>query len=236
MRPCLLVRSLLPLPTKGEVLILYNTLMGVLAGTGMLLTVHLVANHPPLSQRELQQDKARGYGAAYLVLGIPLAVLAGAMTLTWPLHVNPPINIAFGEPSLMLGILMTVAGFTLSRNESFSLNPIPIGIIVMVVGVMLLVIASAIFSYNLVGDAPPQEPITGQFKGWENTTFGLAYALAGFGCLLLPRAMRGPLVIRKLCVAFLGLSGFFFLAFSLLNYRTHIGFLINIERGTNYRW
>lgn len=219
-------------------MILYNTLMGVCAGGGMILVAELL--------RTLTTGRTirAGTGPALLVFGIPLTVLAGAMTLTWPLTVNPPINIAFGEPSLMLGILMVLAGVVLTRYSMGSkevwaprLDALgPIKWVVFYVGLILLSTSSAIFSYNLVGDAPPNEPITGQFTGWENTFFGLIYLVAAVGCLLTPWLKTKPHIINALVFGTWMESGLAFLLFSVLNYRTHIGLLINIERGTNYEW
>lgn len=219
-------------------MILYNTLMGVCAGGGMMLVADTVRR---LTKGE---DIRAATGPALLAFGIPLTVLAGAMTLTWPLTVNPPINIAFGEPSLMLGILMVLAGIALTRYsmaaKPFSVPTFdrlgPIKWVVFCVGLILLFTSSAIFSYNLVGDAPPNEPITGQFTGWENTFFGVLYLVAALGCLLFPMLKDRPDLINAIVVTAWMVSGLAFLLFSALNYRTHIGLLINIERGTNYEW
>ena len=155
---------------------------------------------------------------------------------------TPPINIAFGEPSLMLGLLLTVAGAVIIKRSGVSVGLVlatasGAAWVVFCVGLVLAAITSAIFSYNLVGDAPPQEPITGQFTGWENTFFGLIYALAALGCLFAPGVRIGQWYwINRLVIYSWTLSGAAFLIFSVLNYRTHIGLLINIERGTDYRW
>lgn len=220
-------------------MILYNTLMGVCAGGGMILVAQLL--------RALSKGLpiSAGYGPAFLVLGIPLTILAGAMTLTWPLTVNPPINIAFGEPSLMLGILLVVAGALLTRyalsmeakKMAFKISfAHPVGWVVFFVGLILLSTASAIASYDLVGDAPPNEPITGQFTGWENTFFFVIYLFAAIGCLLTPWLRPTWAYVNRLVYVMWMVSGIAFLLFSVLNYRTHIGLLINIQRGTNYEW
>lgn len=219
-------------------MVLYNTLMGVCAGSIMLLMADLLRR---LSSGKMAENTPM-YGPALLVLGIPLTVLSGHMALTWPLTVNPPINIAFAEPALMLGLLATLAGAYLTRtaHTTFSIRMDslwPIKGVVFVLGLVLAMISSAIFSYNLVGDAPPQEPITGQATGWENTVFGLAYAVAAGACLLLPFAKIGSRnVVTYIVMSWWTLAGLFFLLFSVLNYRTHIGLLINLEQGTNYRW
>lgn len=223
-------------------MVLYNTLMGVCAGTILLLVADFLrkvstgrlANPIPL------------YGPALLALGIPLTLLSLHMALTWPLTVNPPINIAFAEPSLMLGVLATIGGGFLTKlnlmtnDHTLKINDqwlAPVKWIVFVLGLVLALIASAIFSYDLVGDAPPQEPITGQATGWENVTFGLAYSIAAAGCLVAPWVkVTENTVITHSMVWWWRMAGIFFLLFSVLNYRTHIGLLINLEQGTNYRW
>jgi hypothetical protein len=94
---------------------------------------------------------------------------------------------------------------------------------------MLVSIASAIFVYDLVGDAPPQEPITGQVTGWENVTFGLVYLFAGLACLLAPWVkISQNTLITSTVVSWWRVTGAFFLLFSALNYYTHIGLLINL--------
>jgi uncharacterized membrane protein len=213
--------------------ILYNTLMGVCVGLGALLVAGLLRDVYEHGDAYLARWQ-RGYGAAFLTLGVPLTVLAGAMTLTWPLHVNPPVNIAFGEPSLLIGVLLLVAGTLLLRFRQIDLELRPLTYVVSALGVMLLVIASAILSYGLIGDAPAAEPITGNWTGWENTTFGVAYLVAGVGCASVPWMERRW--IYSIVLWSLRLSGAFFLLFALLNYRTHIGLLINLERGTDHSW
>jgi hypothetical protein len=209
-------------------MILYNTLMGVLAGIVILTMSSVILKY--------KTQRLIGHGIALLVAGIPLTVLSFMMAVTWPLHVNPPINIAFAEPSLLLGVLAVIAGYFLSRG----LNMTPAGYTVLidwkpvrgliaVLGVMLFAISMAIFRFNLVGDAPDIEPITGQFKGWENTTFGLVYLAAAIGTMAVwfsdkPWGAMLASVMWKI-------SGGFFLLFSLLNYYTHIGMLVCANGG-----
>lgn len=223
-------------------MVLYNTLMGVCAGTILLVVADFL--------RKTSTGRAANplplYGPVLLALGIPLTLLSLHMALTWPLNVNPPINIAFAEPSLMLGILATIGGGFLMKLHVMTNDHIlkiddqwlaPVKWMVFVLGLMLVSIASAIFSYNLVGDAPPQEPITGRATGWENVTFGLVYLIAGLACLLTPWVkISQNTMITHVVVWWWRVAGIFFLLFSVLNYRTHIGLLINLEQGTSYRW
>jgi uncharacterized membrane protein len=218
--------------------ILYNTLVGVCAGLGMVLTANLTALVRTRNGDALDDPlvgRLRGYGAAMLALGMPLTVLAGAMTLTWPLTANPPVNIAFGEPSLLLGVLLTIAGVVLMHGEA-TIRLDPVLWLVHVLGWVLLAIASAIWSYDLIGDAPAEEPITGQATGWENPAFALAYLVAACACLAAPWAFRHRWAFLTTRWG-LTVAGVAFLAFSVLNYRTHIGLLLNLSRpGEDFRW
>lgn len=209
-------------------MILYNTLMGICAATILLLCARAVQLTGP------GEAVGRGYGIALLILGAPLTFLSGAMVVTWPLTANPPINIAFGEPCLMLGVLALAGGVVFTRTTLGFDDLGPVLWIVAAVGLMLAVIAVAILRFDLVGDAPAAEPITGRAQGWENTTFGVVYLVAAIGCLLTPLISR-PWARTTVRYSWL-VAGVFFLAFSALNYYTHIGLLINLETGSNHRW
>lgn len=205
-------------------MILYNTLMGVFAGIVILTMASVILRY--------KTDRLRGHGIVLLLAGIPLTVLSFIMAVTWPLHVNPPINIAFAEPGVFLGLLAVVGGIGLIKQMNTSLAAYelkPIRRVVAVLGVMLTMISLAIFRFNLVGDAPNIEPITGQLKGWENATFGIIYLAAGIGTMAVWFADRpwGA----KLASGMWKLSGGFFLVFSLLNYYTHIGMLVCANGG-----
>lgn len=235
-------------------MILYNTLVGVLAGlaaiTGasMLRAFRKDCTEVGRESRLLLASYPV-HGLVLGVLGVPLLVLGVLMAVTWPLSANPPINIAFAEPAVLLAIVAlgaSVVGFHGIYIRDKGSIPTPFRLVFASVGGVLAMVASAVFSYDLVGDAPAQEPITGQFQGWENTTFGVVYALAALACLALAVWRPGDLgrlwsgliqaIVYQVAYWSLLSSGVFFLLFSVLNYRTHIGLLINLEQGTDYRW
>src|ERR1700754_1063526 len=126
---------------------IYNTLVGVCAGLVLLTVADAVRRYPHVV--------FPGHSIALLITGGPLTVLSVVGALTWPLTVKPPINIAFFEPSVMLGFLALVgAASLLHRGDTpFELATIvrirPALWIVFAIGLMLISIASAIFSYNL---------------------------------------------------------------------------------------
>lgn len=219
-------------------MIIYNTLIGVCAGVALVLVAQL--------QRRLTRSPAsvdrRAWAAAFAVLGAALALLGGLTAVTWPLVVNPPINIVFGEPSLLLGLLLLGAAGYLWRSADRPTRPAdttPIGLIVFALGLVLAACAVAIGRFNLVGGAPEAEPITGRLHDlpWiENTFFVILYGLAALGALLAPAAKltdnRAARVMRFAWTT----SGVLFLLFSALNYYTHVGLLLNLETGTTYRF
>lgn len=211
-------------------MIIYNTLMGVCAGLGMIT----VADSLRLFRLGGSGIIPRSHGFALVILGTPLTLLALLMATTWPLNAEPPVNIAFAEPSVLLGLLMVTAGIVFITNFDEDDWPTAAMWVVFVLGLVLASISSAIFSYGIIGDAPPEEPITSRVTGWEQTTFGVVYAVAALGCLLAQWARH-----RVVFVIVWGswvLAGVFFLLFSVLNYRTHLGLLTNFGTGTHYRW
>lgn len=235
-------------------MILYNTLMGVSAGLALILV--------PILARKLHRRERvapEGWAMTFFILGIILTFLGGLMAVTWPLTANPPINIMFAEPSVVLGLLLVMSGFFLwNRREAVGalsdskktasdlayadLQRVlrPVSWVVFALGLVLLACTAAIFRYVLVGAAPEFEPVTGllhNYPGIENGFFGIIYGLSALGCLLAPWAVRNQAgsAARLVFVSWL-IAGVCFLLFSALNYYTHIGLLVNLERGTHYRY
>jgi hypothetical protein len=234
-------------------MILYNTLMGVCAGLALILTPQL-ANK--LYRR--QPISTEGWSLAFGVLGLILTFLGGAMAITWPLTVNPPINIIFSEPNVVLGLLLLAASFYLWRQKenivALSSNDkkvasaaeaqlarvlMPISWVVFALGLILAACSLAIFRFMLVGGAPAAEPISGLLssKPWvENTFFGVLYALSAIGALLLPFAVRGARSLWGIITVLWMIAGISFLLFSAMNYYTHIGLLTNLGQGKHYKF
>ncbi|WP_396888550.1 DUF981 family protein [Micromonospora craniellae] len=175
------------------------------------------------------------HAPVFLMLGVILTGLGGAMSVTHPLTANPPVNILFGEPCLWLGVLLLGAGLHLSRSQHLSAGAIKAASpVVFGVGLILAFCAAAIARFELIGAAPVEEPITGLLHAYpvvENTFFVLLYALSAAGALafpwLLSRAGDLAWTIMKWSWSIAGLG---FLIFSALNFYTHIGMMVNLTR------
>lgn len=232
-------------------MILYNTLMGVAAGLSLILVTLLARK---LRRRELIAPE--GWALTFGVLGVILTALGGLMAVTWPLTVNPPINIMFAEPTLVLGLLMLAAAvFLWTRRElimalaapkaesafaQLSRTLAPVSWLVFGLGMILASCALAIWRFNIVGGAPTAEPITGllhDYPGIENGFFVMLYGLSALGALLAPWAWRRPngAAARVMGWAWMT-AGVCFLLFSAMNYYTHMGLLMNTLQGKDFKF
>jgi uncharacterized membrane protein len=225
----------------------YNTIMAVAAGLGLVLMVAL--GYQVERGRSVHRQ---AWAVAFFALGAILTVTGLHMSLTWPLSGPTAFdNIAFGEPSLGMGVLL-MAGAWLLGSSRFWPEPEhtgeltatswghlarllqPLSWFAFVMGFALLAIA-------LVGpiyepwEAPPQEPITGEFADQqvlENTFLAILYAGTGLGAILTPFALmrrtfgeaRGLLKVIGACWL---VTGVIWTGFGALNYYTHIGLTIN---------
>ena len=221
---------------------MYNTIMAVAAGIGLLLLVAL--------GRELYLRRpivAEGWSAAFAVLGLLLTLTGVHMTLTWPLSSIAPFdNIIFGEPSLAFGVILLAAAAVLwSRRVILAADSddaagdrllfvrrlsAPLSVLAAGLGLGLFGIAAAGWRYTLFA-APPQEPISGNFANHpllEATFISGLYLLVGIGAVLLPIVllkMTKPLILAV--GACWTLAGLAFTLFGALNYFTHIGLIIH---------
>lgn len=217
-------------------MILYNTLMGVAAGASMIAIASLAR---AFGRRE--EVSPAGWAAALLALGLVLAFLGGTMSVTWPLNAKPQTNILFGEPTLFLGALLLAASLLLwTRQSAFvglkdestysSLLRLltPLAWLAASLGVILAVCAVTVVRFAAFGDAPPQEPISGSLPGGvENTLLAACYGMAALGTLPSPWSLRNLSgILAKVQGWLLTVAGVLVLAYSAMNYYTHVGLLM----------
>lgn len=216
---------------------LYNTIMAVAAGSGLLVLVML--------GRQLGRDPRRvdpfGYALGLGVPGLILVATGLHMTLTWPLAPEYPFdNIIFGETSLGFGVLLFAGAFYAWRRGPIVLeaaDPIdrlcdtarPISVFIAGLGLGLIAIGAAGMRYRLFA-APPQEPISGWYFSaypWVEATFisGI-WALVGLGAI----AFTLGVTLSRRWLAVSGwawlLSGLALVGFGALNFFTHIGLIV----------
>lgn len=221
-------------------MILYNTSMGVAAGLAMLTVVRFWTQVRASETPDRSQEVA-DYAPTFLVLGVILTGLGGAMATTHPLTANPPVNLVFGEPCLWLGVLLIGAGLHVHRRRHLSTGAFrAVSPIVFAVGLILVSCAAAILRFTLIGAAPAAEPITGLLNDYplvENSFFVTLYALSAAGSLAFPwlvsaRADAAWKVVRWSW----SIAGLGFLLFSVLNFYTHVGLMVNLDRPADFRF
>ena len=234
-------------------LVMFDTLMGVCAGLALLLVPRYWAavRGERLALQILTDTGERsGWAATFGILGALLTSLGLVMTVTHPLApAKHYIDTIFGEPSLMLGVILLAAAWHLARHADQPLDDArlravltPISWIIFWLGVVLLWCTLAILRFDVISSAPAAEPITGLLHRWpvvENTFFALIlYGPAAIGCLIFPAAVnpkhRKTWLTLYWCWT---VSGFAFAAFSAMNFYTHTGMLTNtIDPGPDLRW
>jgi uncharacterized membrane protein len=234
----------------------YNTLMALGLGVALLM---LVAMGRRLAKGQSIHRPA--WAVAFVTIGVLEFALGLHMTLTWPLSGPTAFdNIVFGEPTLALGAIL-VAGAVLLGSQRFWPTPLgthtdpssadpneisteswphlakllqPLSWFGAAMGLALIAIAFVGPVYS-PWEAPPQEPISGEFSDveWlENAFISLMYAITGLGAILLPFALARRTYDRasgllKVIGACWAVTGLIWLLFGAMNYYTHVGLTIN---------
>jgi SAM-dependent methyltransferase len=218
---------------------MYNTIMGLAAGVGLLLLVWFGADL--LRGRPVEFE---GWALAFGIVGLIQFVTGLHMSLTWPIaFIAPWDNIYFGETCLAFGTLLLAAALYLwRRGDALAglerdallarLQRVlrPNGLFVFALGLALAWIGVFPLVYPVYA-APPQEPISGHFAGYprlESTAFALLYFALALGCLLFPWAIRtlNRALLAIIALAW-GVPGAGLVLFVAMNYFTHGGLTYN---------
>ncbi|WP_080872714.1 DUF981 family protein [Oceanobacillus timonensis] len=228
----------------------YNTIMCVAAGVGLLLILRFGShlNNSKVGQLE-------GWAIGFEILGFILTLTGGHMSLTWPLaQIGFPFDdIIFGEPALAFGVLLLAASILLWRKSNLYLKQgidmndhkavskmlseelpgllKPLSYFAAAMGLALFAIAIAGVTYQLFA-APPEEPISGAFADYplmEAIFISVLYVIIGLGAVLFPFALkRKPnLNVVKTIKYCWRLTGVILVLFGVMNYFTHIGLIVN---------
>lgn len=223
-------------------MILYNTIVGLAAGVGLLLVARLLKQ---FANGEKVQPE--GFALTFGITGLIETVLGVTISVMWPYTKVLHANIMMGEPALAFGLLLVAAAFFLwhkrellvdlgqgtekSVQASASISAVlrPVSLWIFATGLMMASLVVAILYYQL-GHAPPQEPISGYFAdSWVEPSFlALVWGLISLGALLTPAGIvkenRKVVTIVRFCWS---VAGGLLVFFSAMNYFTHIGLLMN---------
>lgn len=223
-------------------MILYNTIIGLAAGVGLLLVSRLLKRL--MNAKTIQPE---GFALTFGITGFIQTVLGLTISVMWPYTKVLHANIMMGEPALAFGLLLLAAAFFLWRkSDAFAdlgcgheksakasayLTSVlrPVSVWIFATGLMMTSLVVAIVYYQL-GHAPPEEPISGYFAdSWVEPAFlALLWGLTALGALLTPFALlkwnRKVVNVTANCWS---VAGALFVLFSAMNYFTHIGLLMN---------
>jgi len=96
-------------------LIMYNTIMAISAGVG-LIGIGLLGRQ--LTNR--QAVSAEGWSLLFGIVGFILTTLGLIMSVTWPFRLPGTYtgNVLMGEPSVVFGLLLLAASFYLWQRRS----------------------------------------------------------------------------------------------------------------------
>ena len=229
-------------------MIVYNELVAVTAGAGLLGFAAFLANL--IGGKRIESE---GWAAFFGITGLLLLVTGLHTTVTWPFGGDgfEYANIAFGQPAAAFGALLLFAAIYLWRHRELYAGPLeavktttlaalkPAGIFVGALGLGMAVLAITFVRFQL-GAAPPEEPISGRFGDWpiiEALFLGGLWGVVALGALLFAIALwtDRPQLLKWAVRAWV-VGGVVFLLFGAMNFYTHIGMYDNIAHGNNAKW
>lgn len=229
-------------------MVVYNELVAVTAGAGLLGFAAFLAN--VISGKRIDSE---GWAAFFGVSGFLLLVTGLHTTVTWPFGGDgfEYANIAFGQPAAGFGALLLLAAIFLWRHRSLYagepeaaktatlVGMKPAGIFVGALGLAMAVLAVTFVRFQL-GAAPPEEPISGRFGDIpiiEALFLGGLWGVVAVGAILFAIALwtDRPGLLRWAVRAWV-VGGVVFLLFGAMNFYTHIGMYDNIANGTMHKW
>lgn len=232
-------------------MIVYNEIIALMAGIGLIGTV--------LFGRAVLRKglpDSEGWAIFFGVTGAILAVLGTISTVTWPYGGGgfEYANIQFSQPAVLFGFMSLLWAVYLWRHRAqFSDTSAanaklvrarilramkPVSLLVFAAGAMMLALAIVWIRFQL-GSAPKEEPISGLAHDYPLVEslflFGL-WGLVALGALLFPYAVhkKSPGAFKTVFFSWM-MAGIVLFGFGAMNFYTHIGMYVNLEKGTEYR-
>src|SRR5262249_29975667 len=93
-------------------MILYNTIVGLAAGVGLILVAKLLKQFT-----NGEQIQPEGFALAFGITGFIQTVLGLTISIMWPYTKVLHANIMMGEPALAFGALLVAASFFMWRKH-----------------------------------------------------------------------------------------------------------------------
>ncbi len=223
----------------------YNTIMAIAAGAGLAVLADIMN-----ALRTQQQPRPLAWMIALLLPGVIMFATGLYMVLAWPL--GPRFahdNIIFGEPSLVLGVLLLGLGlyFYLNR-EAIHKSKQPARLVAQDIymiryllygaGGALIAIAAAAVQWNLFV-APVEEPLAGFTAAYNmpwltNLPIAALFASTGVYAIAIPRLLaryattkRPARPYDRWLITILRVLAWAFIVIGVLVTYTHIGMVIN---------
>jgi putative membrane protein len=114
----------------------YVTLMLINMAAGLCVLALFVAT-------SVHKDDSRCWSPAFAIAGLTATITGFTMTFTWPLPY--PYNVAYGELSIMFGMLYLATALSLAK----SFNLMPIGIYAVIAGAAAIVVGVRFINLGL---------------------------------------------------------------------------------------
>jgi putative membrane protein len=114
----------------------YVTLMLINLTAGLCVLAFFIAT-------AVHKDDCRCWSPAFAITGLIASITGFAMSFTWPLPY--PYNIAFGELSIMFGLLYLATSLSLAKN----LNLMPISIYAILAGAVAILVGIRFINLGL---------------------------------------------------------------------------------------
>lgn len=232
-------------------MIVYNEIIALMAGIGLIGTV--LFGRAVLHKRAPDSE---GWALFFGVTGAILAILGTISTVTWPYGGGgfEYANIQFSQPAVLFGFMSlawavylwrhrvqfadtTAAGAKRTRDHIMRTMK-PVSLLVFAAGMMMAALAIVWLRFQL-GAAPEEEPISGLFHEYpmfESIFLFVLWGLVALGALVFPMAVnkQRKLALKTVFISWM-LAGIVLFGFGAMNFYTHIGMYVNLEKGTEYR-
>lgn len=192
----------------------YLSLMLVNMAAGLMVLAGYLFWGLDGKEKACEACNGRGWAAAFFATGMIAFCCGLHMTLTWPLPGS--YNIAFGEPSVLLGILFLSAALTVAQGWGL----IPVCIYAVFAGITSVVVGVSIIGLNLT-----KAPLVA----------GAGFILTGAAAILFAPSVwfRRNQLLRSMVILFLVVSSGLWMIMGVKAYQGHLAMFVNWQPVTS---